>query len=117
MNIQLADLGTVSMSANIHTIGFGQLEQRVNDRFRDNLQQFDLSTNLQLGKLLPKQLGLEIPFFANLSQTLSSPEYDPYDKDITLKEKFSLYKDKRDSIRNDAVDFTGTKTFNFTNVK
>ena len=117
MNLQLADLGTVSMSANIHTIGFGQLEQRVNDRFRDNLQQFDLSTNLQLGKLLPKQLGLEIPFFANLSQTVSSPEYDPYDKDITLKEKFSLYKDKRDSIRNDAVDFTGTKTFNFTNVR
>ncbi|MEY4660448.1 MAG: cell surface protein SprA, partial [Bacteroidota bacterium] len=43
--------------------------------------------------------------------------FDPYDKDITLKEKFSLYKDKRDSIRNDAVDFTGTKTFNFTNVR
>jgi cell surface protein SprA len=117
MNLQLADLGTVSMSANIHTIGFGQLEQRVNDRFRDNLQQFDLSTNLQLGKLLPKQIGLEIPFFANLSQTVSSPEFDPYDKDITLKEKFSLYKDKRDSIKNDAVDFTGTKTFNFTNVR
>jgi cell surface protein SprA len=117
MNLQLADLGTISMSGNVHTIGFGQLEQRVNDRFRDNLQQFDLSTNLQLGKLLPKQVGLEIPFFANLSQTISSPEYDPYDKDITLKEKFRLYRDKRDSIRNDAVDFTGNKTFNFTNVR
>ncbi len=117
MNLQLADLGTVSMSANIHTIGFGQLEQRVNDRFRDDLKQFDLSTNLQLGKLLPKKLGLEIPFFANLSQTMSSPQYDPYDKDITLKDKLSLYKSKRDSIRNDAIDFTGIKTFNFTNVR
>ncbi|MEY4728015.1 MAG: cell surface protein SprA, partial [Bacteroidota bacterium] len=87
MNLQLADLGNVSMSANIHTIGFGQLEQRVNDRFRDDFTQFDISTNLQLGKLLPKQIGLEIPFFANLSQTISTPEYDPYDKDVTLKDK------------------------------
>ncbi len=117
MNIQLADLGNVSMSANIHTIGFGQLEQRVNDRFRDDFTQFDISTNLQLGKLLPKQIGIEIPFFANLSQTISTPEYDPYDKDVTLKEKLRIFKDQRDSIRNDAVDFVGLKTFNFTNVR
>lgn len=117
MNLQLADLGNVSMSANVHTIGFGQLEQRVNDRFRDDFTQFDISTNLQLGKLLPKQIGLEIPFFANLSQTISTPEYDPYDKDVTLKEKLSIFKDERDSIRNDAVDYVGLKTFNFTNVR
>ena len=117
MNLQLADLGSISMSTNIHTIGFGQLEQRVNDRYRDDYKQFDLSTNLQLGKLLPKKLGLEVPFFANISQMISSPEYDPYDKDITLKQKLSLYKNKRDSIRRDAVDFTGIKTFNFTNVR
>ncbi|MFM1793694.1 MAG: cell surface protein SprA [Bacteroidota bacterium] len=117
MNLQLADLGNVSMSANIHTIGFGQLEQRVNDRFRDNFTQFDVSTNLQLGKLLPKQIGIEIPFFANLSQTISTPEYDPYDKDVTLKEKLSIFKEQRDSIRNDAIDFVGLKTINFTNVR
>jgi cell surface protein SprA len=117
MNLQLADLGNVSMSANIHTIGFGQLEQRVNDRFRDDFTQFDISTNLQLGKLLPKQIGLEIPFFANLSQTISTPEYDPYDKDVTLKEKLSIFKEVRDSIKNDAIDFVGLKTVNFTNVR
>ena len=117
MNLQLADLGNVSMSANVHTIGFGQLEQRVNDRFRDDFTQFDISTNLQLGKLLPKQIGLEIPFFANLSQTISTPEYDPYDKDVTLKEKLSIFKNERDSIKNDAIDYVGLKTFNFTNVR
>lgn len=117
VNMQLADLGTISMSANVHTIGFGQLEQRVNDRFRDDFQQFDLSTNLQLGKLLPKKLGLEIPFFANLSQVLSTPEFDPYDRDIKLRDKLSLYRDRRDSIKNDAIDLTGIKTFNFTNVR
>lgn len=117
MNLQLADLGTVSMSANLHTIGFGQLEQRVNDRFRDDFKQFDVSTSLQLGKLLPKGLGLEIPFFANISQTMSSPQYDPYDKDITLRDKLKAFSAQKDSIRNDAIDFVGLKTINFTNVR
>jgi cell surface protein SprA len=91
VNMQLADLGTLSMSGNIHTIGFGQLEQRANDRYRDDFTQFDLSANLQLGKLLPKRYGIEIPFFANFSQIVSSPQYDPYDKDVLLKEKVKAF--------------------------
>jgi len=117
MNMQLSDLGSITMSANIHTAGFGQLEQRVNDRYRDDLKQFDVSTNLQLGKLLPKEVGLEIPFFASISNTISSPKFDPYDRDITLKDKYRLYRSQRDSIRNSAVDFIGLKTINFTNVR
>jgi len=81
------------------------------------LNSYDLSANLQLGKLLPKQIGLEIPFFLNLSEMMSAPQYDPYDRDILLRDKLSLYKDKRDSINGDAVDYTGIKTINFTNVR
>ncbi len=117
MNLQLSDLGSISMSTNIHTAGFGQLEQRVNDRYRDDLKQVDASINLQLGKLLPKEIGIEIPFFANISQIISSPKYDPFDKDITLKQKLRTYNSSRDSIRNEAVDYVGLKTINFTNVR
>src|SRR5690606_20574672 len=38
---QLADLGNVVLSANTHTIGFGQLEQKVAERYRDNFWQYD----------------------------------------------------------------------------
>jgi cell surface protein SprA len=117
VNVQLADLGTVSVSANIHTQGFGGLEQRVNERFRDDFRQIDFSTNLQLGKLLPKKWGIEIPFFANYSELISAPQYDPYDKDILLKDKLNVFRDKRDSIRNDAVDYTSIRTVNFTNIR
>ncbi len=118
VNMQLADLGTLSMSGNMHTQGFGQLEQRVNERFRDDLTQFDLSLNLQLGKLLPKRFGIEIPFFANFSQIISSPQFDPYDKDILLKKKIKAYGGAAgDSIRSDAIDYVGIKTINFTNVR
>jgi len=69
------------------------------------------------GKLLPKSAALSIPFYASISQTISTPQYDPYDGDITLKQKINeAPKRERDSIRKEAVDFTSTKTISFTNV-
>ena len=118
VDMTLADLGTITGSVTTHTTGFGTLEQRVNERYRDNLTQFDLAANLELGKLLPKKAAISIPVFASYSQTVSKPEYDPYDLDIKLKDKLSTAPSgKRDSIRNAAVDFTSTKTVNFTNVR
>ncbi len=118
VDVNLADLGTLSVSANTHSKGFGTLEQRVNDRYRDDFMQFDVSANMELGKLLPKQAGISIPVFASYSQTVSTPEYDPYDLDVKLKDKLRASPaSKRDSIRKDAIDFVSTKTVNFTNVR
>lgn len=118
MDLNLADLGTVSISANTHSTGFGTLEQRVNDRFRDNFYQFDISTNLELGKLLPAKAAISIPVFASYGQQVSTPEYDPYDMDIKLKDKLrDASGAAKDSIKNNAIDFTSTTTVNFTNVR
>lgn len=119
VDVALADLGTLSVSANGHTSGYGTLEQRVNERYRDNFFQFDAAANLELGKLLPKNIGMSIPVFASYGQTVSTPEYDPYDIDIKLKDKIKAAgsKDDKDSIRKSAIDFTSTKTLNFTNVR
>ncbi len=73
--------------------------------------------NLELGKLLPKKAALSIPFYASLSESISTPEYDPYDLDITLKQKMKQSpRSERDSIRKNAVDFISTKTVSVTNV-
>ena len=119
VDMTLADLGTITGSFSTHTTGFGTLEQRVNDRYRDNLTQFDVATNLELGKLLPKNAGISIPVFASISQSTSKPQYDPFDIDIKLKDKLSAAATtaRRDSINNAAIDFTSTKTLNFTNVR
>ncbi|MCW3090403.1 MAG: hypothetical protein JWP81_1472 [Ferruginibacter sp.] len=118
IDMNLADLGTVTGSITKHTTGFGTLEQRVNERYRDDFTQFDVAANLELGKLLPKAAAISIPMFASYSQTVSKPEYDPFDLDIRLKDKLGASPaSKRDSINNAAVDFTSTKTLNFTNVR
>jgi len=118
-DITLADLGTVTASFSMHTTGFGNLEQRVNERFRDNYTQFDVAANMELGKLLPKEAAISIPVFASYSQTVSRPEFDPFDLDIKLKDKLSAARsgEARDSINKTAVDFTSTTTVNFTNVR
>lgn len=118
VDIKLADLGTISMAGNVKTRGFGTIEQRVNERAREDLTQFDLATQLELGKLLPRKAAISIPVYAGVSQTVSTPEYDPYDLDIKLDDKIKgAPSDKRDSIRNDAIDITTIKTVTFTNVK
>lgn len=119
VDVQMADLGTLSVSANTHTQGFGSIEQRVNERARDNLVQFDVATNIDAGKLVPKGARLSVPVYASINRTVYTPEYDPYDMDIRYKDKLNAAKTQaqRDSIRNAAIDQTTIKTLNFTNVR
>ena len=61
---------------------------------------------------------MQIPVYAGISKTISTPQYDPYDLDIFLKDKLrEAAGSKKDSIRNDAQDVTTIKTVNLTNVK
>ncbi|HEX7904082.1 MAG TPA: cell surface protein SprA [Chitinophagaceae bacterium] len=118
LNIVGGDLFTLNASVAAKSNGFGTLEQRVNERSREDLYNIDVSANLEAGKLLPKKLGIQIPVYAGISRTASTPEYDPYDLDIKLKQKLNdAAPGKRDSINNDAQDITTIKTVNLTNVK
>ena len=116
VDMQLADLGTMSLSANTYTDGWGGLEQRVNERARNSLLQYDAALNIDAGKLLPKKLGITIPVYASINKTILKPEYDPYDLDIRYKYKLGLSNNK-DSVRRAALDQTTIKTLNFTNVR
>ncbi len=118
VDIKLSDLGTLYISGSARSAGFGTIEQRVNERSRENFTQFDVATNLELGKLLPEKAGMSIPVYASISQTITAPEYDPYDLDIKLNDKLNGSDPAaRDSIRDQAIDVRTIKTVNFTNVK
>jgi len=118
IDLKMADLGTLTVSGTARSSGFGTLEQRVNERSREDLYTIDVATNIEAGKLLPKKLGMQIPVYAGISQTISTPQYDPYDLDILLKDKLKdVPSSKKDSIRNDARDVTTIKTVNLTNVR
>ncbi|HMH20679.1 MAG TPA: cell surface protein SprA, partial [Puia sp.] len=118
VDIKLADLGTVNVSGAVRTAGFGSIDQSTNQRSLDNNTQFDAATTLQLGKLLPKKAAMSIPLYAGITQTTSSPQYDPFDLDIKLADKIKAAPGNlKDSIKEQAVDATTVTTVNFTNVK
>ncbi|MGH2645522.1 MAG: cell surface protein SprA, partial [Chitinophagaceae bacterium] len=119
IDLQLADLGTLSVAGSMHTAGFGNVDQSLNQRFLDNYYQYDIATNLELGKLLPPQWDLSIPVYAGYSETVSNPEYDPYNLDIKLKYELQHAQSKfeRDSILAQAQTFTSIKSLNFTNIR
>jgi len=119
IDMQLADLGTFTVSANTYTQGFGTLEQRVNERAQNNMLQYDAALTIDGGKLLPKGAGASIPIYASINKTILTPKYDPYDQDVLYKYKLNSAKSARekDSIKNVALDQLTIKTLNFTNVR
>ncbi len=119
VDMQLADLGTLSLSANTYTYGFGAIDQQINERAKNDLFQFDGAINIDGAKLLPKKLGFSIPIYASINKTFLTPEYDPYDLDITYKDKLAMAttRQQKDSIKNVARDATTIKTINFTNMR
>ncbi|HZF99829.1 MAG TPA: cell surface protein SprA, partial [Chitinophagales bacterium] len=118
-DVKLADFGSVTLAGTMHTIGFGTLEQKLNERYKDNYFQYDLSTTLELSKFLPAKVGLRLPMYAGISRSFSNPKYDPYELDVLLKDKLALIQDKgeRDSARRAAQNYTSIKSLNFTNVR
>lgn len=119
VDIRLADLGSVTLSSSYRSVGFGTLEQRVNERSKEDYLTYDAATNLDLGKLVPKGAALQIPVYAGISKTISRPEFDPLDLDLRLRDKVNAATNghDKDSIRTQAIDQTTIKTINFTNVK
>lgn len=117
--IKLADLGSVSVAGSIITPGFGSLESTVSERSKEEIYQYDVASNFELGKFFPDKAGVRIPLFVSYSQIFKNPKYDPLNPDITLKEALSLAKtqSERDSIKHYSQDYTSRKSINFTNVK
>jgi len=118
-DVQIADLGNVTMSGSFRTIGFGSIEQRVNQRSRERALQYDVTGSIALDKFLPKKWKVRLPFFAQYSKDIRTPEYDPYQLDIRLKDLLNATLDGqvRDSLRDQAQTVRTISSFNFTNVK
>lgn len=114
----LADLGNLVVSGAYSTPGFGSIEKKVNERQQETTQQFDVATNIQLGKFFPEKSGIKIPMHIDYSESRMTPKYNPLDPDILYKDQITeLESDARDSIRDKVVDLTRRKNINFVNVR
>lgn len=119
VSTKLANLGTLNLSGSRQTIGFGMIDQKINDRSINDITAFDINTTLELGKFFPAKSGLSIPFYYGYGQIVSKPKYDPLQPDIPLEIALDAApnEEAKNTIEKNAVDFTRRKGFNFTNVR
>lgn len=119
LDTNMADLATLSATGRMSTIGFGSIEQRPNERSREDVKQYDIVTNVNVGKLMPKKWGMNIPFNYAVGEQIITPEYDPFYQDIKLKQLIDITQDqdKKDFYRDRAIDYTKRKSFNLIGVR
>lgn len=119
LQLQMADLGEINIAGEYSSNGFGALDKRLHEREREEKLQYDAAINIDGGKLVPKELKLMVPIYAQYQKTIITPEFDPIDQDIRVKDKLSLISDSyaRDSIKSLARTEVTIKTFNITNAK
>ena len=119
LDMDLADWGTLGIASSYSSIGYGAIDQKVSERQRESILQFDISTGLELGKFFGREAGVSIPFYAQYSTTKRRPEFDPIDLDLLLKDKLNRAPDKetRDSVKEQAEDVNSLSLISFTNIR
>jgi cell surface protein SprA len=119
VKVDLADLGDVALSASVSTAGFGVLESGTYDRQQETLTTLDFSTNLQMGKLLPPKWTINLPVHYDYSRNVASPEYNPLNPDVKLREDLKTYNSKaeKDSIKRQSLDVIQRQNFNIVNAR
>lgn len=116
---QLADFGVLNIAGSTSKPGFGSIEEKVEERSHEEINQIDISTNLELGKFFPEKSNVSIPLYVGVSKTIINPEYFPGDPDVKFKEVLANAESKaeRDSLKKIAQDYTSRKAYNLTNVR
>jgi cell surface protein SprA len=119
LDFKMADFGNLSLSGNYLGVGYGAIDQRVTQRSREQVIEAGLNGNFELGKFFNPKIGLHIPFNVQYSNNTRTPEYDPYDLDIKLKDKLKsqIDGDKRAEIKAAAQTVQIIKGYSFNNVR
>lgn len=119
LNVAVSDLGTINISGRKETDGFGALDQGLQQRRDDTYESYNIATNLELGRFLPEKMKLSAPFYYNYSKEVTTPKYNVYDSDVTLKEALSSYntQHQKDSLLQLNKTQTITKGLALNNVK
>jgi len=116
---KLADVANVNLTGTMSTIGFGSIDQTVNERNKFAERNYGIQTNVNLDKMLPKESGVKFPMFFSFSESFKTPQFNPLDPDIEFKDALANVdsKDERDSLRYAGQEYQMRKSLNFTNVR
>lgn len=108
-----ADVANVSLSGSLQTIGFGNVEDRVNQRSLDETKEYDVSTTVNLGKVItPEKWGIQLPMTYSVGEKFIDPKFDPQYQDVLLEDAISQNPNSEFSR-----DYTKRTSISFINVR
>ncbi|MEO2064018.1 MAG: cell surface protein SprA, partial [Christiangramia sp.] len=110
----LADFANVSATGRRSTVGFGSIEQGPNQRSREDLQQYDFVTNVNMGQLLPKKWGIKVPVNYSRGEELITPKYDQEYLDVELDTRLANIEDntERERVKKQSQSYTKRQSVN-----
>jgi cell surface protein SprA len=119
VSANLADFGNVAVTGNKKTIGYGGLEQKLQERSKEDSRGFGVQSYFELGKFFKEESGIKIPLYYDYSQQKATPEYNPLSPDIKLQTKLDLAKSQteRDSILYSCETVLERQSLNLSNVQ
>jgi cell surface protein SprA len=117
--VGLSDMGSVSFSGRKETAGFGSLDQGIMDRNIDDMYQYNISSQIDIGRFFPEKAKVHLPLYYSYTEDVVSPKYNPLDQDVLLKDAIDAMETQaeRDSLNNIAQNKKTTKSIAFNSVK
>lgn len=113
LNVNLADFATVAVAGTLSTPGWGQLEQRVQQRQQETKLGFDANTTVQMGKFFPESWGVQLPMYLGYSESVQTPRFSPLQPDIELNDLPTVSK----PLKTKSQTYTKRRSINFSEVR
>jgi cell surface protein SprA len=109
----------ISLAGATSKPGFGSIEQKVDQRNKEETNQLDMATNIELGKLFPEKSNVSVPLYVGASKTTVNPEYLPGEPDRLLEDalKEASSAEERQEIKELAQDVVTRTSINLTYVR
>ncbi|WP_345119737.1 cell surface protein SprA [Hymenobacter antarcticus] len=125
LNVKMADIANITATGSFTSVGFGGLQDKVQQRSVDDVFRGDLNATVAVEKFLPPQLNLRVPVLLQLGHESRSPLYDPLDPDTKLKQSLEKFKNAagetdvaaQTEYRNKVIDQTTSRSIAVLNVR
>lgn len=119
VNLGISDIAVINVGGHKETTGFGAVDQSLNERRLDNLDQYNVALQVDLGRFLPEKVKLKAPVYYSISKEKITPKYNPLDQDVLLDDALDACSTKaqRDSIEAYAVTSKTVESFSISGLK
>ncbi|MDE5969420.1 MAG: cell surface protein SprA, partial [Muribaculaceae bacterium] len=119
MNLSVSDIASFNFGGRIESAGFGDVDMPLANRRLDDYSFYNFAMKLDVGRFLPESLKLQAPVYYSMTRERTTPQYNPLDTDVKLKDALDMAPDKamRDSIKNFAIENVDAQNFSVSGLR